>query len=113
MRLSELLHEPVFDADARPIGRVHDVRLVQDGPLQGLAGAAFRVDALVVGRAGLGTRLGFHRHDMRGPWPLKLLFERLARKAHYVEWKDVAAWDDGRVSLRVRVDDLARLPDSP
>ncbi|MDQ1444378.1 MAG: hypothetical protein QOI20_842 [Acidimicrobiaceae bacterium] len=109
MRLSELLHETVYDAEARPIGRVHDVRLVQDGPLQGLAGAAFRVDALLVGRSAVGIRLGFHRGHMRGPWLLRVFFERLARHVRVVTWDDVAAWDDGGVRLRVRVDELPAL----
>jgi sporulation protein YlmC with PRC-barrel domain len=33
MRLSDLLASTVFDHDGRAIGRVRDVRLVQDGPL--------------------------------------------------------------------------------
>jgi hypothetical protein len=111
-RLSELLHEPVFDAEARPIGRVHDVRLVQDGPLQGGPGgdAAFRVDGLVVGRAGLGVRLGFHRAQVRGPWPLKVLFRWLEQLAHFVPWDQVAAWDEGGVRLLVRVGELHPVP---
>jgi hypothetical protein len=111
-RLSELLHEPVFDAELRPVGRVHDVRLVQDGPLQGGPGgdAAFRVDGLVVGKSGLGVRLGFHRANVQGPLPLKLLFTWLEQRAHYVKWDQVEAWDDSGIRLSASVDDLHPMP---
>jgi sporulation protein YlmC with PRC-barrel domain len=110
MRLSDLLHEPVFDSDWRPIGRVHDVRLVQDGPLQGLVGAAFRVDGLVVGRSAYGVRFGFHRRNMRGPWPLKVLFERLERRVHYVPWEDVESYGTDGVHARVPLAELGPPP---
>ena len=44
MRLSDLLGADVVDEAGRHAGRVHDVRLVQDGPLVGSFGAALRVD---------------------------------------------------------------------
>jgi sporulation protein YlmC with PRC-barrel domain len=111
VRLSELAHLEVFDSEDLLIGRVRDVRLVQDGPLQGLVGAAFRVDGLVVGRGALGVRLGFHRRSMKGPWLLKWLFERLERQARYVPWEDVASVGEDALALRVAVRDLGEPPE--
>jgi hypothetical protein len=59
MRLSDLLDSEVLDADGKTIGHVHDVRMAQDGPIQGTFGAALRVRGLVVGRPALGARLGW------------------------------------------------------
>ena len=42
MRLSELLGCVVVDERGRSAGRVHDVRLVQDGPPVGQFGASLR-----------------------------------------------------------------------
>ena len=42
MRLSELLHAPVVDADGTELGSIEDVRLAQDGPLLMPFGAALR-----------------------------------------------------------------------
>ena len=100
MRLSELLHSDVFDDHGGCLGSVEDVRLVQDGPLLPGGDAALRIDALVIGRAGLGLRLGYVRTNVRGPWLLKVLFHGLAGRASYVEWSEVEAWDDGKVRLR-------------
>src|SRR4051794_19249558 len=49
MRLSDLLSSTVFDAEGREVGRVRDVRLVQDGPIQGTFGAGLRVEGLIIG----------------------------------------------------------------
>jgi hypothetical protein len=111
VRLSDITHLDVFDSEDLLIGRVRDVRLVQDGPLQGLAGAAFRVDGLVVGAGALGVRLGFHRRDMKGPWLLKWLFERLERRSRYVRWEDVASVGEDAVALRVPVRELGEPPE--
>ena len=93
MRLSELLHSEVVDDRGERYGTVDDVRLVQDGPLQGGFGAALRVDGVVIGRGGLGVRLGFHRGDVRGPWLLNTIFSRLERRARYVPWGQVQSCD--------------------
>lgn len=62
MRLSDLLGREVVTEDGEGLGRVRDVRLVQDGPLLGTWGAALRVEALIVGRGAVLARLGFS-HD--------------------------------------------------
>jgi hypothetical protein len=58
MRLSELLGAEAVDQAGRSACHVHDVRLVQDGPLVGGFGASLRVDGLLVGRRAVGARLG-------------------------------------------------------
>jgi hypothetical protein len=111
MRMSDLLHTEVFDSEWKPIGRVQDVRLVQDGPLLGLSGAAFRVDGFVVGKTGLGVRLGFHRANVKGPWALKAFFGRLENRARFVRWDEVAAWEERGLHLRRRFDELPGMPE--
>lgn len=102
MRLSELLDRAVVTADGRPLGKVRDVRLVQDGPL--LAGgtqAALRVDAVIVSRGWRGVRLGYLRGEVRGPWLLRAIFGRLERKARAIPLRDLQ-WDDEEPVLRLR-----------
>ena len=106
MRLSELLHAGVVDSAGAEIGSVDDVYLVQDGPLLLPFGAAFRVEGLVIGHSGVGTRLGFARGPVKGPWLIKRLLGGLERRAHYAAWAQVASWDGDRVQLSVPVDQL-------
>ena len=89
MRLSDLLEAEVVDRNGGRIGHVHDVRLVQDGPPLGTWGAALRLEALVVGRGSVGTRLGITRPKMKGPWILKLLFARQRASRVLVPWSRV------------------------
>jgi sporulation protein YlmC with PRC-barrel domain len=109
MRLSEILHSEVLDENDRRVGTVADVRLVQDGPLLG-AFAALRVEGLVVGGGSLGVRLGFHRADVKGPWPLKALFGAMERKARFVPWDRVSACDGQTVRIRGTAADLPWAP---
>ena len=111
MRISDLLDRPVVDAAGADVGKVHDVRLVQDGPLLGGVLAALRVDALVVGRGTLSLRLGYHRHGVRGPAPLRALFTALDRRARVVPWGQVVVADDGPLRLRCTVAQLQGLED--
>ena len=46
MRLSDILGAEVIDADGRVIGRAHDVRLMQDGPMVSEVMASFRVTGI-------------------------------------------------------------------
>src|SRR3954464_11074991 len=98
-RLSDLVEAAAFDAAGSPIGRVEDVRLVQDGPFVEGFGHKLRVDGVVIGRKPRGLRLGFGRSDVRGPWLLKVLFTRLERTARYYTW-DQLDWEPGAVRLR-------------
>jgi sporulation protein YlmC with PRC-barrel domain len=86
MRLSEVLGRTIVDQGGREIGRVHDVRLVQDGPVQGFD-AGFRLHGLIAGPGSVGTRLGYGHGGTRGPWLIRMLFER--RRALYVPWERV------------------------
>ena len=109
MRITDILHSVVVDAAGESLGRVSDVRLVQDGPLLSNFGAALRVDGLFVGRSALGLRLGFDRQHVTGPKPLKTFFSRLERRGHYVRWNQVGSVEDRVVRLRVPVSELQSL----
>ncbi|MCU1388667.1 MAG: hypothetical protein JWL72_2005 [Ilumatobacteraceae bacterium] len=102
MRLSDLLDYSVLDSDGTDLGRVSDVRIVQDGPIVRGVQAAFRVDALVVGRGGLAERLGYVRARVQGPWLLRVLFTRLEQRAHIVEVDRIDHWDDDEAVIRLR-----------
>jgi hypothetical protein len=112
MRLSELLHATVLDADGVDIGAVDDVRLVQDGPLLLPFGAALRIEGLVLGHAAIGIRLGFGRKTVTGPWLLRVIFNRLARRARYAPWRMVESIEDGVVRLRVPRSQLEPVPEA-
>lgn len=100
MRLSELLDRPVVDAGGRRLGKVRDVRLVQDGPITGGTQAAMRVDAVVVSRGWRGVRLGYLRGEVRGPWLLRTIFGRLERAARTIPLRHLV-WDDDGGALVV------------
>jgi hypothetical protein len=95
MRLSDLLGTTVRTADGRSLGRLRDVRVIRDGPLRSNIQAAYRVDALLVGRGGVAERLGFIRHRINGPWLLRAIASRLERELVTVPAAAVARWDDG------------------
>jgi len=99
MRLSDLLASTVFDHDGRAIGRVRDVRLVQDGPLVDGTQAAFRVDAILTGGGMIGTRIGYDRGQVRGPALLRWLFSRGERRARTIPMHELE-WDEEQRSLR-------------
>jgi hypothetical protein len=113
MRLSELLHSVVVDSDGVELGSVDDIRLVQDGPLLLPFGAALRVEGLVVGHSAVGTRLGFGRTNVTGPWLLLKLFGALERRARYAPWELVETFDEGVVRLRAPRSQLGPPPGAP
>lgn len=106
MRLTELLHQEVVDGSGRPVGKVQDVRLVQDGPLVGGFGAAFRVEGLIVGPALAGTRLGYGRTGMTGPWLLAAPLRRIHRRVRFVPWARVQNVGDDVIVISGSADDL-------
>jgi hypothetical protein len=115
MRLSELLGAEVVDQAGGSAGHVHDVRLVQDGPVIGGFGASLRVDGLIVARRSIGARLGYERGQVRGPLPVKLLAGWLYHGGHYVHWDRVRAIEPHRIVISGSVGDLPRprpLPDA-
>jgi hypothetical protein len=90
MRISELLGADVHDANGRLLGRVHDVRLVQDEMVKEGGDARLRVDALLVGKSGVASRLGYVRNGVRGPWLLKLIATARERRADEISWSELA-----------------------
>jgi sporulation protein YlmC with PRC-barrel domain len=106
VRIAELLGAEVVDRDGRVLGRVHDVRLVRDGPPLASFEAAFTLDCLLFGPISIGTRLGYGRHGVRGPWLLKAIFERIHVRHQAAEWEQVAAIEPGRIHLGVDAADL-------
>ena len=55
---------------------------------------------LIVGRRGIGTRLGYERAGITGPWLLRIIFSALDRRSRYIPWDDVAEWDGRTVRTR-------------
>ena len=107
MRLSELLGSDVFDHDGVDLGRVRDVRIVQDGPRLGYRGGPlFRVHGLIVGRGAIGERLGFGRGGIEGPWLFAKLFA--GRDDRFVPWEQIHTRQGRRIELTVTKDDLGR-----
>lgn len=106
MRLSDLLDAEVVDVNQTTIGKVHEVRGVKDGPIQGAFGAALRLDGLIVGRSSVGTRLGLDRTDTGRPAALKWVFAGIAGKRLYVPWDRIAAITTGRIIITGSGDDL-------
>lgn len=100
MRGNDLLGLPVVGPDGEDLGRVRDVRLVQDGPLLG-AYAALRVAGLVVGHQRVASRLGYDRYDVHGPWLVRALVRRLTADNGYLAWDDVEL-AESEVRARVR-----------
>jgi sporulation protein YlmC with PRC-barrel domain len=90
MLLSELLGRAVVDAEGVSLGRVRDVRLVQDRDRIGMAEAGLRVQGLVVGPNGIADRLGYDRRGVRGPWLVAKVATWLHRHNRFVPWEQVS-----------------------
>src|SRR5437764_15109289 len=104
MRLSDILESEVVDAQGRRIGKVHEVRLVREGPPQGAFGPSYQVSGLIFGGAALGSRLGYDRGGVDRPWPLKRFFRVLERQRRYVDWGAVGSVEGREVRLVVGAD---------
>jgi hypothetical protein len=91
-RISDVLDCAVVAADGRRLGRVRDVRLVMDGPVDG-ALARMRLDAVIVGGSALAGRLGYLRGGVRGPALLAAVMSRLERRAATYTADQIGAWD--------------------
>jgi len=101
MRTLDLLGAEAVDTDGRALGRVHDVRLETGAqPTQESGEPAFAICALVIGTTGYAHRLGYGRGAMAGPWPLTVLFRRLAQRSISVPWSAVDEVGEGRVTVR-------------
>jgi sporulation protein YlmC with PRC-barrel domain len=110
MRLSDLLRSDVVDPNGQNVGQIHDVRLVKDGPDQGLFGPAYRIQGLIVGAGAWGSRLGYDRGEMRGPYPLKKLFQWFHGNAKFVDWTYVTGIGDNVVHVSIAKEDLPAVP---
>lgn len=111
MRLTELFGVRVVDREGRELGKVHDARLVQDGPFVEGFGLALRLDGLVVGEGAMAVRLGFHRNRIKGPWLLRAIAQRAEHRTRYVAWTDIERIEPDLVTLRCRAEDLTYLRD--
>lgn len=100
MRASDLVHARVLGPDGAYVGRVSDLRAIQDGPVLGTWGAAFRVAGLVVTKARVTNFLGYERDHMRGPWLVAVLVRWLHRNDVFVHWSDVEAVEGHVVRVR-------------
>jgi len=100
MRLSDLLHSEVLDADGQRLGAVEDVLVTRREPLLSGHVGNLAVEGLLVG-GGQSTRLGFDRGGLQGPWPISALFRRLERRARFVPWNLVDSHDGDTIRLSV------------
>ena len=100
MRLAGFLGKSIVDRSGRDLGAIHDVRLVKDGPAIGSFGASYRVHSLIAGGPSIGIRLGLHREELRGPWPLTPIFRRVHAGIIAVHWNEIWSIEEEVVRLR-------------
>jgi hypothetical protein len=94
LRVSDLMASEVIAADGAHLGKVRDVRVVQDGPVRQGVQAAWRVDAIMVGAGAVGGRLGYYHGQVEGPWLLRTIFRRRTRRFRAIPVEQIADWDD-------------------
>ena len=92
LKLSTLLELRVEDQDGHVLGHVHDVRVQRGSGAGPTEPPTYRVDGLIVGRRGLGVRLGWRRARGRAPVP----------GDDVVRWDDVLAIEPERLVVRGR-----------
>jgi sporulation protein YlmC with PRC-barrel domain len=104
MQLNEILGLRVIDAAGSDIGRVADVRLVQDGALLTSMQLALRVDGLIVVEHRATRLLGYERHV--GPAVLRRLVHSRLGQVWYLPWDNVDQVTDSKVHARSGREDL-------
>ena len=108
MRISELLGAPVVDPAERQIGVVRDLH-VTPAP-------RFQVTGLTIGQPGWLDRAahawGFAEGRAEGPWPLRKLTQRAARRARFAPVEVVGSWGPERVVITVGSTGLRPLAES-
>jgi sporulation protein YlmC with PRC-barrel domain len=109
MRLAAFLGKSIVDRSGRDLGAIHDVRLVKDGPAIGSFGASYRVHSLIGGSPSIGVRLGLHREELKGPWPLKAIFRRVHAGIVTVPWNEVRSIEEEVVRVRSALPDEGEL----
>ena len=108
MRVSDLVGAEVLDTANVMVGRVNDVRMVQDFPVVGDMGAAFRVQSLIVGKHRLMAHMGLERAHIKGPWLLKAVAHRLHRDARAVPWDKIRSIEQGVIRIDGFLEDFER-----
>jgi hypothetical protein len=111
MRLSDLLGLDVTDIDAQRIGTVADVRLVQDGPMIGPYGAAFRLSGLIIVEHRHVRLLGYERAV--GPWFVRWLLHRLTGEVAFVPWDMIDTIDATGIRISLAQQECIGLHDLP
>jgi PRC-barrel domain len=104
MLLSDLLGVPVVTTDGDELGHVHDVVLVQDGPMGSNRRAGIRLHAIAVGSRSIGSQLGHAQGTVEGPWLLRRMLHRPPR---IVSWSAIVQRDEDRIVV-----DPTRLEDA-
>jgi hypothetical protein len=97
MRASELFAATVVDEDGRTLGRVHDIRISRDTSAGADGkGAPIRVVGLAVGGGRLVHTWGFAEGRATGPWLLRVITARGARRARFLPAEQVVDWGPAR-----------------
>ena len=99
MRLSELLGAEVHDGNGRLLGRVRELRLIQEGPDVEGFGPAFVIQGILVGPRTVG-RVGLTRPDVKGPWLFKVIARWMERRLRFVDWERVHSVSEGVIEIR-------------
>jgi sporulation protein YlmC with PRC-barrel domain len=107
VRLSDIVGAEVRDRSDRAIGVVTDVRLVQDYPVLGDLGAAFRIECLIVGGNRALAHTGLIHGRIRGPRLLKAVARALRGKDRAIPWDRVRAIEHQRVRIDATLDELS------
>jgi sporulation protein YlmC with PRC-barrel domain len=92
MRASDLLGSRVVDGRGQILGRVIDLRSVQNGPLRGVM-CAPRIESLIVSPRRVGSMLGYQRHEQQGPWAIRAIVRGVHRHRIIVPWASVDTYD--------------------
>lgn len=100
MRLRELLGSELMSVGGGALGTIHDVRLVQDGPILGSFGAALRLDGFLAGPGAVGVRFGYTNGHVDAPALLAKVFRARGRDLRFASWSDVVGVSDGVVYMR-------------
>jgi hypothetical protein len=99
LRLSELIGSEVRDGNRRRVGRVCDVRLVQDGREIEAFGRAFRIEGILVGPRAA-RRMGVTRPDIKRPLLFRLIGQSAERRTRFYAWDRVQAVHEGIIEVR-------------
>jgi sporulation protein YlmC with PRC-barrel domain len=99
MRLSELLGTEVHDQAGARVGRVADVMVLRDGPLDENGRPAFRILGLVVVEGRHGRLLGYEKE--RRPAVFRWVVRRMAKKIVDIPWEHVRSVTRDLVTIGV------------